>query len=405
MPTKILKTRKGTYRLAVTLGTNLRGQQIVRYKTVKAANITEARQKYRRFEAQVLTGKDFRSKKLLLVDFARRWYQEYVKKELAPKTVISYRNHLEKRILPALGHLDIHNIRPIDVLHFTHELQEKGQRFDKRKTPLSDKSIQYCFRVLSSMLQDAVEWQIIETNPCLHVRRPRVRRTKVKVPTEQLTRDILAALEGEPLLYQAIIYLAIDSGLRRGELMGLKWSDIDFETKTLHVVRSNQSLTGRGTFSKTPKTEESIRDVAVSDNSLELLRQLHVMQMKQKFKLGEQWQDGNWVFAGKNGKALYDSTPSHWFTKFLKRKNLPHISFHSLRHLSATILIAQGIPLKNVSSRLGHADIKTTANIYVDALRSVDMEAAEKMNDFLKNNGGAVKENTLAYTSTTYNTI
>lgn len=386
----------------MTLGTNLRGQQFVRYKTVEAATKREAQQKYQRFEAQLLSGKEFNGEKLRLADFARRWYQEYVKKELAPKTIASYRNHLEKRILPALGHLYMHNIRPLDVLRFVHELQDKGIRFDKRQKPLSDKSVQYCFRVLSSMLQDAVEWQIIEINPCMHIKRPRVRRTKVKTPTEQLARDILAALEGEPLLYQTIIYLAIDSGLRRGELMGLKWSDIDFEAKTLHVARSNQSLTGKGTFSKKPKTEESIRDIAVSDSSIELLRQLHITQMKQKFKLGEKWQDGDWVFAGKDGKALYDSTPSHWFTKFLKRKNLPHISFHSLRHLSATILIAQGIPLKNVSSRLRHADIKTTANIYVDALKSVDIEAAEKMNDFLKNNGGAVKEHILPYTSNSF---
>jgi len=399
MPTKILKVRDGKYRLAVTLGTNLRGQQIVRYKTVKAANITEARQQYRRFEAQVLYGKEFNTEKLLLVDFARRWYCEYVKKELAPKTVISYRNHLEKRILPALGHLNIHNIQPFDVMRFVHELKEKKERFDKRQKPLSDKSIQYCFRVLSSMLQDAVEWQIIETNPCMRIKRPRVDRTKVKVPTDRMARDILAALEGEPLLYQTIVYLAIDSGLRRGELMGLQWSDVDFETKTLHVVRSNQSLPGRGTFSKTPKTEESIRDIVVSDSSIDLLRRLQVTQMKQKLKLGAQWQDGDWVFAGKNGKALYDSTPSHWFTKFLKRKKLPHISFHSLRHLSATILIAQGVSLKNVSSRLGHADIKTTANIYVDALKSVDIEAAEKMNDFLKNDGRLVKEQMSSYTS------
>lgn len=396
MPSKILKVKNGKYRLAVTLGTNLRGQQIVRYKTVEAANKREAQQKYRQFEAQLLSGKDFNTEKLRLADFAWRWYREYVKKELAPKTIASYRNHLEKRILPALGHLYMHNIRPLDVLRFVHELQDQGVRFDKRQKPLSDKSVQYCFRVLSSMLQDAVEWQIIETNPCMRIKRPRVRRTKVNVPTEALARDILAALKGEPLVYRTIIYLAIDSGLRRGELMGLQWSDIDFESKTLHVVRSNQSMKGMGTFSKTPKTAESVRDIVLSDSSIEMLRRLHVKQMKQKLKLGDKWQDDGWVFAGKTGKAMYDSTPSHWFTHFLKRKKLPHISFHSLRHLSASILIAQGVPLKNVSSRLGHADIKTTANIYVDALKSVDMEAAEKMNKFLKSGGGAIVKEDLA---------
>ena len=101
--------------------------------------------------------------------------------------------------------------------------------------------------------------------------------------------------------------------------------------------------------------------------------------------LAEKWIGEDWIFTQWNGKPIYPTTPSAWFRKFLKRHNLPHMSFHALRHLSATVLIAQGVPLKNVSTRLGHADIRTTANIYSEALQSVDRQAADKMDEFLMN--------------------
>lgn len=400
MPTKILKMKNGTYRLAVTLGVDLRGKQIVRYKTIQAATQKDAQKQYRMFEAELLSGKNLNTEKLKLAEFARLWYKDYVKQELAPKTILSYKSHLEKRILPALGHLELQQLKPIDIIRFIRELQEKGVRYDKKKQPLSDKSIQYCFRVLSSMLQDAVEWQLIEDNPCLRVKRPRVKRKKIKIPSEEELQNILKSLKGEPLQYRAIIYLAIDSGLRRGEIVGLKWADIDFDSREVHVRRSNQSIPGQGTFSKTPKTEESVRTIVISAYTISLLKQLHTSQLRRKLILANKWHDEDWVFARWNGEALYDGTPSLWFSRFLKRKGLPHIHFHSLRHVSATILIAKGIPLKSVSSRLGHTDIKTTANIYVDAVRSVDAAAAEKMDDFFtgdETGHNAVKDKIIMY--------
>ena len=109
-------------------------------------------------------------------------------------------------------------------------------------------------------------------------------------------------------------------------------------------------------------------------------------QLETKSNLADKWVDENWVFTQWNGKPMYPTTPSQWFLKFLKRNGLPHMPFHALRHLSATVLIAQGVPLKNVSSRLGHADIRTTANIYSEVLQTVNRQAAAKMEEFLQNN-------------------
>lgn len=384
MPRKIEKRGKNTYRISVCQGYDQYGRQIIKYKTIKASSDREAERQYTLFAAKVLNGGISHTGKCKVFEFAKKWYELYCKKELAPKTQESYKNHLKKRILPALGHLDIRQLKPTHILQFLNDLKESRKRFDSQEGPISDQTIKYCFRVLSSMLQDAVEWQIIDVNPCTKVKRPRSKRAKVKLPSEAEIKRMLAALHGEPLKYKTIILLAIDTGLRRGELVGLKWQDIDLNEKQLVVRRSNQAIAGRGTFSKSPKTEESERCITLSGSSVQLLKRYHAWQLRQKMKLANQWHDEDWVFAAWNGAAMYPGTPSLWFSRFLKRKGLPHMSFHSLRHLSATVLIAQGVPLKNVSSRLGHADIRTTANIYADTLQSIDKMAADKMDDFLK---------------------
>lgn len=384
MPRKIEKRSKNTYRLSVCQGYDRYGRQIIKYKTIKASSDREAERQYTLFAAKVLNGGISHTGKCKVYEFAKQWYELYCKKELAPKTQESYKNHLEKRILPALGHMDIRQLKPAHILQFLNGLKESRKRFDSQGGSISDQTIKYCFRVLSSMLQDAVEWQVIDINPCTKVKRPRSKRSKVKLPSEGEIKHMLAELNEEPLKYRTIILLAIDTGLRRGELVGLKWQDIDLEEKKLAVRRSNQAIAGRGTFSKSPKTEESERCITLSDSSVQLLKRYHAWQLRQKMRLANQWHDEDWVFAAWNGAAMYPGTPSLWFSRFLKRKGLPHMSFHSLRHLSATVLIAQGVPLKNVSSRLGHADIRTTANIYADTLQSIDKMAADKMDNFLK---------------------
>ena len=167
--------------------------------------------------------------------------------------------------------------------------------------------------------------------------------------------------------------------------MGLKWSYVDFEKFTLSVTKSNQALSGKGIFTKSPKNQSSVRKIALSENIIELLRDYQQKQTEEKNLLAEKWIGEDWIFTQWNGLPIYPTTPTSWFRKFLKRHGLPHMPFHGLRHLSANVLIAQGVPLKNVSSRLGHADIRTTANIYSEALQSIDRQAADKMDEFLTN--------------------
>jgi len=384
MPAKIKKRGNGSYLLSVAIGYDAKGKQLVKTKTIKASSDREANREYNIFATEVQQGSITHIGKYKLAEFAKTWFRDYCKKNLAPKTQSSYQNHLEKRIIPELGHIDMNKLRPQHIMKFIDHLQEKGRRLDGKDGALSGESILYCFRVLSSMLQDAVQWQIIISNPCTRVKPPKADHNEIELLNEEDLARMLQFLAEEPLKYRMIVMLAIDSGLRLGELMGLKWADIDFEKGTLSVNKSNQALRGKGVFTKDPKNKSSIRCIALSDSLLDLLKLYKKEQLEQKFMLANKWMEEGWLFTKWNGLPMFPTTPSQWFRKFLKRRGLPHMRFHALRHLSATLLIAFGVPLKNVSSRLGHADIRTTANIYGTALQSVDRQAANKMDQYLQ---------------------
>lgn len=233
------------------------------------------------------------------------------------------------------------------------------------------------------MLNDAVEWQVIVANPCDRVKPPTVKKKQAKAFTEDQSQEIIRALTTEELKYQVIIFLAISTGLRLGELVALEWKDINFEEKYLTVMRTSQSIVGLGTFCKTPKNDSSCRRVTLPRSIIDLLREYKAHQNEIRLQLGDTWQNYDRLFTQWDGKPMYTQTPSQWFSKFLKRHNLPHIPSHGLRHTSASLLIARGTPLKNVSSHLGHTDIRTTANIYGHALQSVDQQIADTMDSIL----------------------
>lgn len=386
MPSKIRKRGKNSYTLTVATGYDEHGKQLYRRKTVKASSDREAEKQYTLFAAEVQTGQVY-SGKCKLTEFARRWYKSHCLKELAPKTQESYKNHLEKRILPALGHLDINKIRPLDIKRFVDDLCEQRKRYDGRTGEASNGTARYCFSVLSSMLQDAMEWQVIPNNPCRRVKAPTDKKEQQLILAEKDVAVMLDALANEPLKYQTIILMAFDSGLRLGELMALKWSDVNMETGKIHVTKSNQALPRRGTFTKEPKTKSSVRSLTLSKSTIALLKQHQQQQAEEKTLLGDKWKENGWIFTQWNGVAMYPMTPSQWFRKFLKRHGIPHMTFHGLRRLSATMLAAAGIPAINVKNRLGHADIRTTMNIYASALQSVDQKAADSMDAILQARG------------------
>lgn len=375
---------KGKWRLNVNCGTKEDGSRKVIRETVKAKNRDAALKQLGLLIQRIEKGEYIEKSKQTFKAFIEQWLKSYGEKNLAPKTVYRYKQLLDSRIIPALGHLKIDQIKPVHLIEFYGNLTEDGIREDGRKGGLSERTILHHHRLISAILQDAVEWQVIPANPASRVSPPKVHKKHGSFYDEEQTKALMAAVETEKIKHKALIYLAVFCGLRCGEIMGLEWQDIDFEKSLLTVRQAGQYIPGQGTFTKEPKNESSQRVISLPLRVVNVLTQHKAKQDELAAKLDNLWHGSERVFTTRDGKPAHPEWPSQWFPKFLKKKNLPSLPFHGLRHTAATIMIAQGADIKNLSSRLGHSNISTTGNIYAHALKSVDRDIADKTDAFIE---------------------
>lgn len=254
--------------------------------------------------------------------------------------------------------------------------------------PLAAKTVLHHHRLISSMLSTAVEWGILFSNPCDRTKPPKVERKEPKYLDEIQAATLLDLLETEDTEYKTIIRLLLFTGLRRGELLGLEWSDIDFEKATLRVCRSSLYLPDRGIFEDDTKNATSNRIIKLSQTAVNDMKAYKLYQMEHSFKIGDQWKGSQKIFTTAEGKPLHPDTLSRWFSNFIKAHSdvLPPVTIHSLRHTNATLQIAGGVPLTTVAKRLGHADTVTTSRIYAHAIKSADEAAAETLENLLTPN-------------------
>lgn len=375
---------KGRWRLNVNCGANEDGSRKVIRETVKAKDRDAALKKLGLFIKKVENGEYIERSKQTFKIFVEKWLKTYAEKNLAPKTLYRYKQLLDSRILPALGHIKIDKIKPVHLIEFYANLTEDGIREDGREGGLSERTILHHHRLISGILQDAVEWQVIASNPASRVSPPKVHKKHGKFYNEEQTKALMAAVETEKVKHKALIYLAVFCGLRCGEIMGLDWQDVDFKNSLLTIRQAGQYIPGQGTFTKEPKNESSQRVISMPLRVLNILSQHKAEQDDTKKELDNLWHGSDRVFTTRDGKPAHPEWPSQWFPKFLKRKKLPPLPFHGLRHTAATIMISQGADVRNLSSRLGHANTSTTLNIYSHALKSVDRDIAEKTDAYIE---------------------
>ena len=184
--------------------------------------------------------------------------------------------------------------------------------------------------------------------------------------------------------YKAAVMLVLYTGMRRGELCGLNWSDIDLKDGIVHIQRELLYTPSKGIYEDSTKTKQSNRVIQIPDDMIRLLTDYRREQLTRRLELGSKWIETDKVFTSDCGGYIRPDTLTAWFQKFIKRSDLPpEIHLHSHRHTSATLLIAGGVDIATVSKRLGHADKSTTLNVYTHAIQSADARAAEKLQDIL----------------------
>lgn len=392
MAGSIEKRGKDSYRLSCIAGYDLQGKPIKKTKTIHGT-IKDAKIELAKFVSDVQKGMYVEGKSLKFTDFVEIWKRDYGSKELAPSTYKRYLGILESRIIPFFGHFRVDKIKPTDIMQF-YDLLSKDTQIVRRKDnngkktgkPLSPKTILEHHRLLRAMLQKAVYWQMIVSNPAERVQAPKTKKPKRKYYDDEQSKALISGLmelTEEQFKYKVAIILTIFTGVRLGELMGLEWDDINFREGIVSINRSSQYLADKGVFTKVPKTESSIRDVAIPDFVVSLLEEYKCWYDNQKALFGELWYNSNRLFVQADGKPMHPSTISKWFEKFVAQIGLPVINFHGLRHTNATLLIAQNIDVSVVAARLGHAQITTTLNFYVHPIISHNKTAGFALENLL----------------------
>ena len=376
----------GTYLIRISCGTDAAGKPISKSRIFKPSKTNLTYQKLNReidafvkaFEEEIaLYGAAGKPERMRFAEFCEI-YLDVKKSTLAPSTYPFYERIIREMLIPMFGTLQMKELRTYHVQQFIQYLTSERTRTDGADGTISPSTVKRYTTVLRSVLTLAFKMEYIDEDIGVtrRLELPKVETAEVEVYTMDEVNDILTAAETEPIHIRVLVEMALFTGLRRGEIVGLKWEDIDFEKRCLSVKRSIYKLRDGKAKEKIPKTKSSIRTIAIPDRLCASLMEYRVHQEKHASFLGSAWQNLGYIFTEEDGYVMNPQTPTKQFSKFLKRHNIRHLKFHGLRHTSATMLLANGCDIKTVSMRLGHSDIETT-NIYVHALESIDRRAAE----------------------------
>ncbi len=368
----------GHWEAVAELGTDAGGKRrrkVFRGRSAKEAN--DRRREYldRRARGE---GEAATTTRLNVAGWMERWLAGPVEASVAvgsraPGTAQSYRHLYQAYIKPTLGAARLEKLTTADVDQLVSTLAAAGYK------PNTIRLARACLR---TALNAAVGEGLLARNPVERSVAPRVATTKHRrTLTLEEARRLLGSLEEEPL--GPLIELALWTGMRKGELLGLLWEDVDVDAAVVHVRAGLTRVTGRGLVRGRPKTEESADSVPLVGSAVAALRRQRSLQAERRLALGKRWQLGEYVFHGPRGGALDPAAVTRGWNSVRDRLGLPVVSFHDLRHTTATLLLNDGVPLVVVSQILRHASIRITADVYAEVGDSLRAEALARLERLL----------------------
>lgn len=299
------------------------------------------------------------SKHMTLGQYINYWYQECCITKLSPTTYESYKRNIDNYIIPYLGNIKLENLMPLQLQSFYSNLSGI----------LSNTTIRYIHRILHSALNRAMKWDLIARNVADNVEPPRKQKYKPTILNSTQVGELIIAVK-DTFIYLPVM-IAISTGMRRGEVLGLTWENADLDEGILHIVQAIYP-TKKGLQVLPPKSACSIRDVSIPPTLVSLLKEYKKIS-KSKY-----------VCVNDNGDLISPSSLNHKFRDVLLSNNLPPIRFHDLRHSHASLLVTQGVQPKVISERLGHSSINITMDIYSHVYEETNFEVANNFDSFLK---------------------
>lgn len=345
--------------------------------------------------------------KQTVADYLDHWFKTHVEINTSEKTQDGYRYIIESHIKPALGHLELQSLNVAHMQkYFTGK--SKNGRLDGKEGGLSNQTLVHHHRVLSEALLHARTWGFVSNSVMDLIKAPSVEEKEmvalsfdqvdILIEAADLDRSTAISL----VAYNALYYIAVNTGLRRGEILALRWSDIDLDNKNLSVKRTLQRIDGKGLIFKEPKTKKSRRTIKLETEVVDYLRRIKIKQREWKLSLGPIYEDQDLVLAQSNGAPVEGTEAVRVFRRVVnlanqiisERKNtrpdfdisfIPdNLRIHDLRHTYATNALKSGVPLKVVSEMLGHSNINITANTYMHVNQDMQEEAVNKIEEYKK---------------------
>lgn len=299
------------------------------------------------------------------------WLDTHARPRLRAKTVFDYENTIRNHILPELGTVLIQKLTADRLLTFYT---------DKLAAGVGPRTIRLCHLHLRQALDQAERLGLVPRNVAALVSPPKSQPKEMKVWTAEQAQAFLSVADQS--IYGPIWIVALVTGMRKGELLGLRWQDIDFETGVLHVRQTVGALHGKIEYKK-PKTAKSRRDIDLDDGILAVLRAYKLRQLERRLELGPRWQDYDLVFPSNVGTATNPDNCDSDFNRLVKLAGVKRIRIHDTRHSYATLAILSGIPINVVSQSMGHGDVSTTLRTYAHVMPEQRRELARKMGSLL----------------------
>lgn len=308
-----------------------------------------------------------------VAQFIERWLKTYVATNTTLRTQQGYRAYIDRYIMPTVGSVKLQDLNSLQVQRIYGDLIDRG---------LSPTTVNQLHRIFKQALSHAVKWGVLSRNIADATAPPRIHRKQMTMWNVETINKFLTIASSSR--FRGFYQLAVLTGLRRSELCGLRWQNVDLVSGKLSVVATLQRIKGHGLVEGLPKTARSRRSVALAPDSIELLHSIRGQQIQHQLEFGELWQNTGYVFTQLDGSPVIPDRVTQDFARLVKREGLPHLTLHGLRHAHATLALTAGVNPKVVSERLGHSTIAVTMDTYSHVLPGMQEAAALVVEELLK---------------------
>ena len=347
------------------------------HKNVLAKTQKECKEKLKRAIEENAKVDAIRAEQYTVGQWMDVWFENCAKIKVRPSSHKTYRGYIDNHIKPNIGKIPLNKLSSLDLQKLYKKLLSGGrvERIESQKQPkgLSAKTVRNINQVISSAMDFAIDQKLISTNPTDSCALPRLEHREMKtIPAEQLASFLHEARESGVF---EMYYIELATGLRRGELLGLKWEDIDLERGTIQVRRQIARIDGE-VVEAPLKTKNSYRSVSIGQAAVEILRD-------QQRKTSSEY-----VFPSSTGGPISPDSVLHMLHRVLKRAGLPQIRFHDMRHTFATVALQNGVDIKTVSGMLGHYSAGFTLDTYAHVTTQAQRQAANTMSSILSDAAG-----------------